>query len=266
MRYLAIPILLLVIAPAGGAETAWQEIAPGVQLRMISSGEFDATGATLAGIEIRMPANTRTYWRVPGETGFPLQLELSANGAPISHAIHWPYPTRLEKAEYLDYAYLGDVVLPIEIQAAPGTMLSADLVLGICSDICIPAQASFLLPLNSQDDTANRLRLRQAQALAPLRWNEAAAPFGSVQHHAARSLLTIEWLDPAVDPASLIVTAPTGMPLFGTPRQSDTPGMLEIAIIGDTSDLSPGDQLTLTFLTNSGAYELIRPLAGVVGH
>ena len=78
-----LPILLGIFAsllsPAFAAETAWQDVAPGVRLRLISTGVVKPDGTTLLGLEIDMPETTKTYWRVPGDTGLPTVLDFTAS-------------------------------------------------------------------------------------------------------------------------------------------------------------------------------------------
>ena len=68
-------ILALAAAPACAGATAWQELAPGVKLRLVASDTLSADGTTLAALELDMPAGTKTYWRVPGESGIPTELD-----------------------------------------------------------------------------------------------------------------------------------------------------------------------------------------------
>ena len=55
-------------------------VAPDVRVRLIASEQLRADHTTLAAIEIDMPASTKTYWRVPGETGIPTELEPYLDG------------------------------------------------------------------------------------------------------------------------------------------------------------------------------------------
>ena len=64
---LAAIALLLPVSTAFAGETPWQEVVPGVQLRLVSTGVVKPDGKTLFGLEIEMPDNTKTYWRVPAK-------------------------------------------------------------------------------------------------------------------------------------------------------------------------------------------------------
>ena len=106
MRNLCLAILALsaTVLPLEAGETAWQELAPGVMVRLISAGEVDEAGKAWFALELDMPEDTRTYWRVPGEAGLPTELDFSGSSGIAGHTQHWPTPERDEAAGYLDYA------------------------------------------------------------------------------------------------------------------------------------------------------------------
>lgn len=257
---LALSLSLLAV-PTQAGETPWQEVAPGVTLRLISSGQIKPTGTTLVGIEIDMPETTRTYWRVPGETGFPAELDFAGSTGIAGHRILWPYPTRHETEDYLDYAYFGPTLLPVELTVDPGfPRIELSAVLGICSDICVPAQAHFSLPLDdAEPDRPNGLRIRQAMAETPMEWEGPAEPLGDVELRRDISMLAVTLVDPDLDPASLIASTESGEPLFGTPQKSPEPNLVLIPILGKADELGLENQaVRLTFLTGMGAFEVER--------
>jgi DsbC/DsbD-like thiol-disulfide interchange protein len=264
MRPLSLLAVIAVIAsPAAAGETPWQEVAPGVKLRLISTGQIKASGSTLVGLEIDMPETSKTYWRVPGDTGLPTELDLAGSTGVLGHQVLWPYPTRHETEDYLDYAYFGPTVLPIEVTVAPGApQLELAALLGVCSDVCVPAQAHFSLALHEiEPDRPNGLRIRQALAMAPLEWDGDPQPIGNVELHRDTAMLAIRVNDPAVDPASLIAATADGEPLFGTPQKSPEPNLVLIPILGKSDEIDLENQaVQLTFLTGMGAFEVTRTI------
>ena len=262
---LALALAALLAVPAAAGETPWQEVAPGVKLRLISTGQIKANGTTLVGLEIDMPETTKTYWRVPGDTGMPTELDFAGSTGIASHQIEWPYPTRHEGKDYLDYAYFGPTVLPIALTldaAAPTLALNA--VLGVCSDICIPAQASFTLDLaEAKPDRPNGLRLRQWLAMAPIPWEGDTPPIGDVALQPDGKAIGIRLIDPDLDPLSLIAATPSGEPLFGAPQKSPQANLILVPILGkaDQIDLE-GQDIQLTFITGMGAFEITRSIGG----
>lgn len=252
------------VSPAFAGETPWQEVAPGVKMRLISTGHVKADGTTLIGLEIDMPETTKTYWRVPGDTGLPTELDFSSSTGVLGHKIIWPYPTREDKEDYLDYVYFGPTVLPVEVTVEPGhPQAEIEAMLGVCSDICVPAQASFSLPLHeASPDRPNGLRIKQAVAMAPIAWEEDADPLGAVELRADERMLAISIDDAEIDPASLIAATQSGEPLFGTPQKSPEPDLVLIPILGkgDANALE-NQEVQLTFLTSMGAFEVDRTVS-----
>ena len=264
----ALALLGLLSIPASAGETPWQEVAPGVKLRLISTGQIKADGTTLVGIEIDMPQTSKTYWRIPGDTGLPTQLDFAGSSGITDHEILWPYPTRDEKADYLDYVYFGPTVLPVRLTVTPGADAEINAVLGVCSDICIPAQAEFSLPLtDGKPDRANGLRIRQALALAPMPWEGDPQALGDVGYDAASKMLSVQVSDPQVDPASIIAATQSGNPLFGTPQKSPEPNLVLIPVLGKSDEIDLENQdVQLTFMTGMGAFEVTRPVRAARNH
>lgn len=255
-------VLLFASPPAMGGETPWQEVAPNVHLRLISTGQISADNRALVGMEIDMPPTHKTYWRVPGDTGLPTELDFAGSTGVVAHEILWPYPTRDETPSYLDYVYYGPTVLPIELSvdaAAPSLSVSA--VLGICSDICVPAHAQFALNLDDMmPDRANALRLRQALSLTPLPWDEGHAPIGAVDYSAATQMLAVQVTQADFDPLSIVAATASGEPMFGAPQKSPEPDLVLIPVLGKPVDLV-GQAIQLIFQTNSGAFEVVRTVS-----
>lgn len=265
MRALILAFSITLAMPAYAGETAWQEVAPGVSMRLISSGQIAPDGTTQIAIEIDMPETSKTYWRVPGDTGLPTELDFAGSSGLHRHRIVWPYPTRYQTAEYLDYAYFGPTVLPVELTVAPGAPhVELSAILGICSEICVPAQARFSLPLNdTEPDRANGLRIRQALAEAPMAWTEGPQPFGAVEFRDAENALAVELTDPTLDADLLIAATADGEPLFGTPQKSPETDLVLIPILGKADEIDLENQaVQLTFMTDMGAFEVERTVEG----
>lgn len=252
---------------AHAGQTPWQEVAPDVRMRLISSGTIEADGRTRFAFEIDMPENTKTYWRVPGDTGLPTELDFSGSKGVEEHAIDWPFPVRDLQAGYLDYVYFGHTVIPVTITTdGPAPHLELAATLGICSEICIPAQAKFSMPLrDTTADMPNGLRIRQALADVPLAWPEEAPAIATVEWSKDGQGIVLGGLDPAVDPQSIIASTASGDPLFGTPQKSPQAGLVLLPIRGK-NDNSAGQvvDIHLTFMTDRGPYEMVRKVGASV--
>jgi DsbC/DsbD-like thiol-disulfide interchange protein len=264
MRTLLAAALLLAPLPAYAAATPWQDVAPGARLRLISSDARQPDGTTLVGIELDIPDSYKTYWRMPGESGIPTEFDVSGSAGVASPAIEWPFPTPEVSNGYLDYVYHGATVLPVAIKTTgDAPLLKASVTMGVCSDVCVPVRASFSLPLSfAAADAGQSIRLKQAEALAPIPWNGQDAPFNAVSYDNAAHALHIDLGDPAIDPASVIVSTPDPTIVFDTPQKSPDSHSILLPMrdkkLGSDWAKTP---VQLTFMTAMGAFEISEPVA-----
>lgn len=261
----AVLIAMFATAPAFAGATAWQEIAPGARARLISSDSVEQ-GALMAGVEIDLPQGTNIYWRIPGETGLPTQIDLSGSTGVEAGELLFPYPEIDRSRGYLDYIHRGNVVLPLRVtMAAEGAMLNATLSLGVCSEICVPAQAEFSLPISATPDATQALRLQLAMARVPIAWDRPAEPLSSVGLNADASALELRGADPAVDPASLIVDVGDAAILFESPQKSPDGAIWTVRPLrpADLAGLE-GRPVNLTFMTAMGPYAVSATIAAAV--
>lgn len=261
-----VPVLLSLFAagPAAAAATAWQELEPGTRIRLIASEVLQPDGTTLVGLELEMPASTKTYWRVPGETGIPARVDLSGSTGISAHRMQWPYPQIETIAGYTDFVYYGPTVLPLELTVSGETpLLALTVTLGICSDICMPVDASFALPLDfASPDPGQDLRLAQATAETPIDWPGPDPVLAAVHYDPAAGALLVPLDHPEVDPLSLIADAGPGGPLFGAPQKSPDGRLVRLSLLGDEGEGSLiGKTVRLTFMTSMGPFEVTRRVA-----
>jgi DsbC/DsbD-like thiol-disulfide interchange protein len=262
-----IPAFLLIASlspPAIAGETAWQEVAPGAKARVISSDTLRSDGTTTIGLELDMPTTLNTYWRIPGETGIPTQFDLSGSSGVLGHEVIWPVPLVETKAGYVDFVYRGPTVLPVDLKIDGGSaLLRADIVMGICSDICVPVKASFTLPLDfASPDRAQGLRLAQAIALAPIPWKDPRDPIAWVGYDAAEDALAVRVSTPEVDPLSLIAETEDGGQLFGVPQKSPDGKLVLLPLLGGEGSRDvEGTPVRLTFMTEMGPFSVERRIS-----
>jgi DsbC/DsbD-like thiol-disulfide interchange protein len=238
--------------------TPWQELSPGVRLRLVTSDRIDAAGRTLVGLDLDMPDNTRTYWKAPGEGGLALSLDWAGSRGIANEAVLWPYPVIDQSAGVDEFVYFGPALLPIALTlASPVGEIAVSVVMGICETQCLPARASFTLPINGTGriDTQNDLRLRQAEALAPIAWpgSGPAATVLGLDRKAGGLLVRLD--DASIDPASLIGVDATGAAL-GAPQKSLQPNLVLLPVSPDRVGDLEGSRIELNFMTPSGAYSI----------
>ena len=151
---------------------------------MISGGQQD--GAYKAGLEIVLDEGWKTYWKVPGDSGIPPQLDLSASQNVQKTIIRWPAPGRFDVGNSQILGYQDAIIFPILVKpedASGDVTLNLTASVGLCSDLCVPLTADLTLdiPKGGARDLASEMLIDRDLALAPL---NASETFGiaSLEH------------------------------------------------------------------------------------
>lgn len=262
-RALLIMALLLPAIPASAVETDWVEVAPDVSLRLVSSDVVTPQGTVWMGLEVDMPATTKTYWRIPGESGLPLTIDTTGSHGIGEIDVAWPYPKRETADGYLDHAFYGRVLIPFQVAVeGDDPRLVTELTMGVCSDICVPVTTQFdlALALEAPDSTSD-LRIRQALATVPLP-HEGEGLLGDAAFNTEKGAMIVELEDPRFDPASMIAEIAGANLLFGEPEMAPDGASLVFPLLGRFEAGDIGDaQARFTFDTPDGPFEILRPLA-----
>lgn len=252
--------LMVLVHPALAGQTPWVEVGPQSRIRLVSSDTV-ANGITMAAIEIDMPQSTKTYWRIPGESGIPLLLDTSASKHIGSTEILWPYPHRESTGGYLDFVYHGRTVLPLQIEVRGDTpKVVAELLLGICDEICIPVRVDLALDLNfEKSDVSQTFRINQALADVPSEWTMQPQPIGDVRVKMDTGILQVAYTPGTLDPNSIIIDTGKPVDLFSLPQNGPESGLLYFKPLDSVDEQSlDGTQVTVTFVTVDGVFELQR--------
>jgi DsbC/DsbD-like thiol-disulfide interchange protein len=110
-------------------------------------------GTYRAGMEIRLEANTITYWRTPGEAGAPPVLTDTGSTNVANLRMDYPAPRLFDTAGAKAFGYDKHVIFPIHITAKDPTQpvtLRVKLDYEACEKICIPAKAEAQLSIPLQ--------------------------------------------------------------------------------------------------------------------
>lgn len=159
--------------------------------RLALAAESAPPGSTvMAGVQLRLPSGWHTYWRHPGDSGLPVQLEWILPAGFVAGTVQWPVPEKITEASLVTYGYRDEVVLLIPLslpaQPPPGlAKLSVKVSWLECEKMCVPrnavADASLLIggPFKASADAElletwkKRLPLVDAHLPAKAWWNEA---------------------------------------------------------------------------------------------
>ena len=99
-------------------------------------------GAHMAALDLRLAPQWKTYWRAPGDAGIPPSFDWSGSENVASVRFHWPAPDVFHTNGMQSVGYHDHLVLPFEVTARDPSrpvVLRAQVELGVCKDICMPA-------------------------------------------------------------------------------------------------------------------------------
>jgi len=130
------------------------------------------------GLKIQHQPGWHTYWKNPGDSGLPTQLEWQLPTGWSAGATHWPTPNKIRVGEMTNYGFEGTVLLAAPVSVTPAAKLTEpqEVVLQanwlVCRQECIPQEGRFVLRIPGQSSQAvngplfEALLRQQPQALA----------------------------------------------------------------------------------------------------
>jgi DsbC/DsbD-like thiol-disulfide interchange protein len=116
--------------------------APPVSL-VLRPGWQEADRTHQAGLHLSLEPGWHTYWRSPGDSGIAPRFDWSGSENLRRAEILWPVPRLFRQEGSVTIGYDGEVVLPlrlIPIDPAQPVRLRGRVEMGVCRDICIPAE------------------------------------------------------------------------------------------------------------------------------
>ncbi len=127
-------------APALQAQGLRQEDVLRAELR---PGWREADGRQIAALHLQLAPHWKTYWRSPGDAGLPPDFDWSGSSNVAAVKLHWPQPRLFDFQGMQTIGYTEDVVIPVEVTPADlsrAVDLHALVALGVCNDVCMPAE------------------------------------------------------------------------------------------------------------------------------
>lgn len=150
-RLLCLALLLAAPSPLSAAAGPWAEN-DHARVRLISAGDaLGDTGQLRLGLQFELAEGWKTYWRSPGDAGYPPSLDWSASANLADARMDWPVPHRFQLFGLQTFGYDKEVVFPItaEVKSTERSALfEATVSYLLCAEICIPydQQVSLVLP------------------------------------------------------------------------------------------------------------------------
>lgn len=192
LRFMKTRVLLFflfgwLVAGSGALRAEAKAVGP-VAVELIAEYEQIVPGQTFyLALDFELEAHWHIYWKNPGASGLPVEIEWDLPEGFVAGEIQWPSPERIELAGLMNYGYEDAVTLIVPMQA-PATLnpgesvaVQAEAFWLVCKEMCLPGDASLSLELpvaaeatsSAEAPAFEVARARLPESGAP--WNIAAA-------------------------------------------------------------------------------------------
>ncbi|MEJ6781235.1 protein-disulfide reductase DsbD domain-containing protein [Aminobacter sp. Piv2-1] len=254
-------ILFGVAAPAYSSASDWGTTEGG-RFRLVTAGRPDAEGKLQGVLFIELKPGWKTYWRDPGDSGVPPQIDVTASRNVSAVEMSFPAPQRHDDGYSIWAGYDYPVGLPVTFTIpSPGepSLIEADVFLGVCETICVPVQARLQVDPAADPDNPDDVALVEAafEALpAP-----AQADFGVTPTPGGDGMLSVVANVPGSPEGVDLFVAGTDGYLFGVPKRNAEAGKLTFTVkVIDRPDAPPtGKGIPYTLTTATSAVEGFLP-------
>ncbi len=237
-----------------------------------------AAGRTVwVGLRLQHQPHWHTYWKNPGDSGLPTQLQWTLPPGVLAGDIAWPVPQKIPVGDLANYGYEGEVLLPVPLTITPeykpplfGGALEVKLQAAwlVCKTECIPEDGSFALEVPLQSSTAfHGAAFDVALAAAP----KPLAATSTAKVEEGRLMLSVAGLPAALQGRSLGVfpetpelTQPAAAPAQSwqgdvwtgsialSPLRSASPQQLAVVLTAPASQAPAATATTRVQTTTSG--------------
>ncbi len=167
-------------APSAGAAVSSQVKTEQLTAELLVHAPDGVTpGKTLwLGLLLQHQPHWHTYWKNPGDSGLPTQLQWTLPTGLTAGDIAWPAPQKIAIGTLANLGYEGQVLLPVPVKVdssfRPGGLAqAADIQLQaswlVCRETCIPQDGTFRISIPVRGSTAlHAARFAAAQAATPV--------------------------------------------------------------------------------------------------
>ncbi|KRA61783.1 thiol:disulfide interchange protein [Caulobacter sp. Root655] len=125
-----------------------------IEVELVAQEAGAAPGATVfVALRQKIQPGWHTYWRNPGDAGDATRIVWTLPPGWTAGDIVWPTPEKSRVGPLLDFAYTGEVLLPVPItvpadaQAGSVVTLKAAAAFLVCEQVCVPEDAVVTLTL-----------------------------------------------------------------------------------------------------------------------
>ena len=149
----------------------------------------DAPVMVMAGLRFRLAPGWKTYWRSPGDAGYPPTVDWSKSENLAQATLWWPAPKRYFDHGLQTIGYENEVILPLTLQVInPDLPLSITAMVDylVCEEICIPVQqnVALVVPPGLSEPTPESRLIDRYRAALPETENPQTPPTIIIQEMA----------------------------------------------------------------------------------
>ncbi len=153
---LALQALLAATLLAGAAVAGPVVNSGHIESELVAQEAGIAPGGTVyVALRQKIIPGWHTYWRNPGDAGEATKIAWTLPAGWSAGEMVWPTPIKARLGPLLDYAYEGEVFIPVPITAPADAQvgatisLTADVAYLVCEQVCVPedAKLTLLLPV-----------------------------------------------------------------------------------------------------------------------
>ena len=130
----------------------------------------------VVGLSIKHAPHWHTYWKNPGDSGYPTKITWDVPSGFGVGEFDWPTPKRLATGPIVNFGYEGEVLLPLKISVPLAAKVGESVTLKgkaewlVCKDVCIPeeGEVSLTLPVAASNAPGTEsARFSAARAATP---------------------------------------------------------------------------------------------------
>jgi DsbC/DsbD-like thiol-disulfide interchange protein len=133
-----------------------------------------ANGVAQVGLAIDLKPGWHTYWRYPGDSGVPPEIDTTGSTNIAAVSVDYPAPRRFVDGTDQTIGYEGSVMLVLTarlIDPMKSSTLAVEARLGVCKQICVPLDERLTLTLDAAKpaDPGDIARVADATRRLPTR-------------------------------------------------------------------------------------------------
>lgn len=150
-----------------------------VTASLVSSHDSVAPGQSFyIALRTELDDQWHTYWRNPGDSGEPVQINWTLPSGVSAGEISWPLPSTIPTGPIVNYGFEGAPLFPVKftvdssVEIGSVITVVSDFYYLVCKDVCIPEQGQVSLPIavgESVEDIGWKTEIDAALALSPKR-------------------------------------------------------------------------------------------------